>query len=145
MPSRPFHILLVCTGNTCRSPMAEAIARRILLEQGRPLTVSSAGVAASDGAEASPEAIVAMASEGLELERHRARQLTPQIAAKADVIWAMTESHAAAVRRLLPGAQVERLDPERDIPDPFGHDLETYEDTAQAIREALESRLKKIG
>lgn len=144
VPSRPFHILLVCTGNTCRSPMAEAIARGILMREGRHLAVSSAGVAADPGAEASPDAVVAMAAHGLNLERHRARMLTAELAAGADVIWAMTAAHADAVRRLLPAASVERLDPRGDIPDPIGQGLEAYEDTAEAIREALEARLKKI-
>ena len=144
MPSRPFHILLVCTGNTCRSPMAEVIARQLIGESGRNLSVSSAGTTAMDGDEASPEAVVAMAAQGLDLERHRARPLTAALAEKADVIWAMTEAHAAAARRLAPNARPERLDPARDIPDPFGQSLEIYEDTAEAIREALTLRLRKI-
>lgn len=124
--------------------MAEAIARSLIAASGRNLTVSSAGTSARAGDEASPEALVTMASQGLDLERHRARPLSAELAGKADVIWAMTESHAQAAKGLLPGAWVERLDPERDIPDPFGQSLEVYEDTADAIREALETRLKKI-
>lgn len=144
MPSRPFHILLVCTGNTCRSPMAEAIARELIARSGRDLAVSSAGVVAADDDQASPEAVVAMAAQGLSLEHHRARQLTAQLAREADVIWAMTQAHAEAAKRLLPSATVERLDPERDIPDPFGHSLEVYEETAEAIREALNLRLRRM-
>lgn len=144
MTSRPFHILLVCTGNTCRSPMAEAIARELIAESGRNLKVSSAGMVAADGEGASPEAVVAMAACGLDLEHHRARQLTPQVAASADVIWAMTAAHTQAAKALAPQAVVERLHPDHDISDPFGQSLEVYEEAAEDIRQALQLRLLKM-
>ena len=94
-------ILFVCTGNTCRSSMAGAIARDLVQKKGwseEQVMVLSAGLAAVPGAPAAPEAVKAMEEQGLDLKEHRARSITPQLVEEADLILAMTRDHK---RRLL--------------------------------------------
>ena len=139
---RPYHFLLVCTGNTCRSPMAEVIAKDLL--KGKPgVAVSSAGVFAADGAPASVEAVEAMQEAGLDLSGHRSRYMTPELVREADVILTMTESHRQAVLAAAPEAAEKtfRLDPETDVSDPIGGPISEYRQTAAMIRRALQQRL----
>lgn len=134
-------ILLVCTGNTCRSPMAEVIARDLLA--GQPgVSVSSAGVFAGEGAPASAEAVEAMAAEGLDLSGHRSQPLTAQLVEEADVIFTMTEAHRQAVLSAVPDAdgKTQRLDPQQDVADPIGGPLSEYQQAAAMIRRALQQR-----
>ena len=100
------NVLFVCTGNTCRSPMAEAIARHVLRESGADgrVSVSSAGVSAGQGHPASPETLPALQKLGIETADHRSRALTRELIEWADVIFTMTSAHAHAVRTLAPDA-----------------------------------------
>src|SRR5690606_11825037 len=89
-----YNILFVCTGNTCRSPMAEALARREIERRGwHNIVVRSAGVAAESGAQPTDEAVAAAASAGLDLTAHRSDLVDPRLVAWADLILAMGESH----------------------------------------------------
>lgn len=139
-----FRLLLVCTGNTCRSPMAEALAKQVLEDQ-PGVTVGSAGVYAGNGQPASDEAVEAMQTLGLDLSTHRSRTLTPAMIDEVDQIYTMTESHRQAILSQAPHAEskVQRLDPRADISDPIGASLAVYQATADQIRRALESRLKE--
>jgi protein-tyrosine phosphatase len=98
-------ILLVCTGNICRSPMAEAFIRHVLDERGvEGVRVESSGVSGWDGSPATPEAVDAVMEYGLDISGHQARRLTGTMLGPADLILAMASEHRDAVSRLAPQA-----------------------------------------
>lgn len=145
-------VLFVCTGNTCRSPMAEGIARH-LASAGRMTGVSrdtffaSAGVFTSDGRPVSPETRRALAKHGIEWEG-RSKVLSPEMVRRADLVLAMTEQHAEAVREILPAGspdarKVHVLDPSGDVPDPIGLGQESYDLLAERLLRLLPTRVSE--
>lgn len=141
------NILFVCTGNTCRSPMAAGLMNKIAIEEDLDVRIESAGLFAAEGSPASDEAIEAMKKYDVDLSDHRAKQITPELIEKSDVILTMT----AAQKMLL--AEVagdktytlcEYAGTKGDIADPFGGDLEEYEEVAQMIYFALQSISEKL-
>lgn len=143
------NLLFVCTGNTCRSPMAERLMADLCNDiAGKDLTgwsFTSAGVFAVAGAPASELAVVALKENGIDLSDHRARPLSPALVREADVIVAMTQSHRDLVLQMEPGASDKTHTlhsfgsekPKADVLDPFGGELDTYRIVRDEITSAL--------
>lgn len=130
------NVLFICTGNTCRSPMAEGYAKTVL-----GLDADSCGLAASMGDPAADNAIAVAKEHGIDLTGHRAKPLTVAAVEAADRIYVMSPSHADFLCRLFPeqSGKVRVL----HISDPYGGDLDTYRRCLEEIIAALEKETWK--
>jgi ribose 5-phosphate isomerase B len=146
-------LLFVCTGNTCRSPMAAALARKALGDS-PDWQVVSAGINALNGQAVSPHSVTAIRQMGLDISQHRAQMLTGRLVREADYIFGLTRGHVEGIVSLYPEA-AEKLfvlrefeddvsDLDLDIHDPIGGPLEGYIECRDQIRHAVDAAVRFI-
>ena len=138
------YILIVCTGNTCRSPMAAYLLRKMIKEHGATDTVEvdSAGLGAFGGDPISENALIALQEIGIDASEHRAKPLTHYAAAQADTIYVMTEAHRRTIESALPEAsnQIKVI----GVSDPYGLELSAYRNCLNEIKAFFQAELPYI-
>lgn len=144
-------VLVVCTGNTCRSPLAAAMLADALRAADLPVEVGSAGTGAWEGAPASEGSYLVALERGLDLSGHRARLLTRALVDEADLVLTMSRPHLARVRELggagrahLLGEYAGLAGPRADVADPFGGDLDDYRATMRMLADLMPAVVARI-
>lgn len=144
-------ILFVCSGNTCRSPLAEGIARQVLGGLAPEVIVSSAGTSAMEGSAASSHSVAVARQNGIDIAGHEARLLNGALVRDADLIVTMGRSHRETVGAIDPDALAYSFPltsfsktHSGDVPDPIGGDESVYEDTYHLMRSCIEALARAL-
>lgn len=151
-PDGAFRVLVVCTGNTCRSPMAAGALRQALGPDAERVIVESAGTSAWEGQPATEPSVRVADASGVDISRHRSRRVTPEMLRAADLVLVMEPVHRTAVLEL--GADSERShllsewpqpgEPQLALSDPFGGSSEAYEECWRRIQRHVERVVPKL-
>ena len=139
-------ILFVCTGNSCRSPMADLYFNALCRQAGRDdLEAGSAGIFAWDGSPISRQAAAVIAEYSIDSSGFRSARFTPELAREYDLLVAMTESHRQAMAEIAPSAAGKiRLLADGDVPDPFGGSVGHYTRVFEAMKPALDALFRAV-
>ncbi len=134
-------IMFICSGNTCRSPLAQGLFKKYLQENNiTDIEVGSAGVGAFPGDEVSINSILVASVRGVDISNHRARNINPEHLLTTDLFFCMSESHKAVLSRHCDSEKIVVL----NIADPFGKPLEVYEECAKQLEASFPAILEKI-
>lgn len=146
-PKNNYKILFVCTGNTCRSPFAEAVFNKLAAERGVQAEALSCGLAAYPGQPPCDDAVAVAAHFGYDISSMRARPATPYLVAEADAIYVMSQSHKDVLEQALPqlAGKVRLLGDGKEIPDPYGGGEAAYEQAYRVIEQAVAALLQGMG
>ncbi|MCL2578069.1 MAG: low molecular weight protein arginine phosphatase [Defluviitaleaceae bacterium] len=141
-------IIFVCTGNTCRSPMAAALAAAMFEREGLKISVSSCGISAYGTSSASKNAVAAMKLEKIDLSTHKSQKAATEVLENAVLVLTMTRAHLSHVKTACPSAKAftlgEYAGSLTEISDPFGGSLDEYCTCASQIKKLLEDCLEKF-
>lgn len=146
------NIVFVCTGNTCRSPMAEVLAKYLFEKQGIALAVNSRGISVYSPASASSLAIEAVKEYGLDLSKHTAKQITLEDLEQSDIILTMSNQHKTMLKFMFPDYKKNNIytlheyadNLNKDIADPFGGSIHDYQSCMNELYAAIEVLAEKM-
>lgn len=145
------NILFICTGNTCRSPMAEGLMKDLAKKKNIDIKVDSAGLFAFEGQLASKEAVLVMEEEGIDISNHRAKMVNKSLLESADLILTMSISHKRQllreygfIKNKVYTLKEYAYGSKEDIQDPFGQSINAYINAKNEIKESIIKVLEKI-